>query len=93
MIGDGQDPDEPRWSTTSEPFAAPTVAEQGAVAMVRGGLRHLIVIDEGEAAARLLFRDIVPALDDDGASREVLEPPDWLALSVLVVRPNVNVQG
>ena len=52
-IGDGQDPDTEMVAdhlTSELVFAAPDWSlEQGAAAMVRGGFRHLIVIDEGEA--------------------------------------------
>ena len=43
--------------------------------MVRGGFRHLIVIDEGEAAGVLSVRDIVRCWTDDGASCEVPQSP------------------
>ena len=60
-IGDGQDPDAEMVSdhlTSELVFAAPDWSlEQGAAAMVRGGFRHLIVIDEGEAAGVLSVRD------------------------------------
>ncbi len=52
-IGDGQDPDAELVAdhlTADLVFAAPDWSlEQGAAAMVRGGFRHLVVIDEGEA--------------------------------------------
>src|ERR1700754_2033643 len=52
-IGDGQDPDSELVANhlTSElVFAAPDWSlEQGAAAMVRGGFRHLIGLDEGVA--------------------------------------------
>ena len=43
--------------------------------MVRGGFRHLIVIDGGEAAGVLSVRDIVRCWTDDGASCEVPQSP------------------
>ena len=57
-------------------FAAPDWSlEQGAAAMVRGNFRHLIVIDDGEAAGVLSVRDIVRCWTDDGASCEVPQSP------------------
>ena len=57
-------------------FAAPDWSlEQGAAAMVRGGFRHLIVIDGGEATGVLSVRDIVRCWTDDGASCEVPQSP------------------
>ena len=43
--------------------------------MVRGGFRHLIVIDEGEATGVLSVRDIVRCWTDDGASCDVPQSP------------------
>jgi signal-transduction protein with cAMP-binding, CBS, and nucleotidyltransferase domain len=42
--------------------------------MVRGGFRHLIVIDDGETAGILSVRDIVRCWTDDGASCELPQP-------------------
>lgn len=48
--------------TTELVFAAPTwTLDQAADAMVRGGFRHLIVLDAGEVAGVLGMRDIVRA--------------------------------
>src|SRR3954447_20673411 len=78
-IGEGQDPDAELVAehlTADLVFAAPDWSlEQGAAAMVRGGFRHLIVIDEGEAAGVLSVRDIVRCWTDDGASCEVPQSP------------------
>ena len=78
-IGEGQDPDTEIVAdhlTSELVFAAPDWSlEQGAAAMVRGGFRHLIVIDEGEAAGVLSVRDIVRCWTDDGASCEVPQSP------------------
>ena len=49
--------------------------EQAAVAMVRGGFRHLIVIEGGEPAGILSVRDIVRCWTDDGASCELPQSP------------------
>ena len=76
-IGEGQDPDTELVAdhlTADLVFAAPDWSlEQGAAAMVRGGFRHLIVIDEGEATGVLSVRDIVRCWTDDGAICEVPE--------------------
>lgn len=62
-VGAGQDPDAERVRdhlTADLVFAAPTwTLEQAAGAMVRGGFRHLIVLDQGEVAGILSVRDIV----------------------------------
>ena len=78
-LGEGQDPDTERVAdhlTADLVFAAPDWSlEQGAAAMVRGGFRHLIVIDGGEATGVLSVRDIVRCWTDDGASCEVPQSP------------------
>ena len=77
-IAEGQDPDaelvgdhltaelvlaEPDWSL-----------EEAAVAMVRGGFRHLVVVEGGETVGVLSVRDIVRCWTDDGAICEVPAP-------------------
>jgi CBS domain-containing protein len=77
-IAEGQDPDaelvgdhltaelvlaEPDWSL-----------EEAAVAMVRGGFRHLVVVDGGETVGVLSVRDIVRCWTDDGAICDVPAP-------------------
>ena len=53
-------------------FAAPDWSlEEAAVAMVRGGFRHLVVTTGGEVAGLLSMRDIVRCWTDDGAICEV----------------------
>src|SRR3954454_2838512 len=78
-IGDGQDPDAELVAnhlTADLVFAGPDWSlEQGAAAMVRGGFRHLVVIDEGEAAGGPSVRDIVRCWTDDGASCDVPQSP------------------
>lgn len=50
-------------------FAAPDWSlEQAAAAMVRGGFRHLIVLERGETVGILSVRDIVRCWTEDGAS-------------------------
>jgi CBS domain-containing protein len=47
---------EPNWSL-----------EEAAAAMVRGGFRHLIVVERGETMGILSVRDVVRCWTDDGA--------------------------
>jgi CBS domain-containing protein len=78
-LGEGQDADAERVAdhlTSDLVFAAPDWSlEQAAAAMVRGGFRHLIVIDGSEAAGILSVRDVVRCWTDDGASCEVPQSP------------------
>ena len=78
-IAKGQDPDEERVAdhlTAELVFAAPDWSlEQAAVAMVRGGFRHLVVVQDGETAGILSVRDIVRCWTDDGASCELPQQP------------------
>jgi CBS domain-containing protein len=64
-IGVGQDPDVEKAGAhlTSElVFAAPEwTLDQAAEAMVRGGFRHLVVLDQGEVVGIVSVRDIVRA--------------------------------
>ena len=77
-IGAGQDPDAELVAahlTAELVFAAPDWSlEQAAAAMVRGGFRHLIVLDDGETTGILSVRDIVRCWTDDGASCDVPQP-------------------
>lgn len=74
-VASGQEPDAERVADhmTDDPlFAAPDWSlEQAAVAMIRGGFRHVIVVDGAEVAGVLSMRDIVRCWTDDGASCEV----------------------
>ena len=76
-IGAGQDPDTERVGDHMSPnivFAAPEWSlEEAAVAMVKGGFRHLVVTDGGEIAGVLSVRDIVRCWTDDGAICDVPE--------------------
>jgi CBS domain-containing protein len=57
-------------------FAGPEWSlEQAAVAMVRGGFRHLVVIEEGEPSGIISVRDIVRCWTDDGAICDVPVSP------------------
>jgi CBS domain-containing protein len=76
-LGAGQDPDtEPvgRHLTSSLVFAAPDWSlEEAAVAMVRGGFRHLVVTEGGDIVGVLSVRDVVRCWTDDGAICDVPE--------------------
>jgi CBS domain-containing protein len=62
-LGEGQDPDTERVAdhlTGDLVFATPDwPLEAAAEAMVRGGFRHLVVMEGGEVAGMLSVRDIV----------------------------------
>ena len=74
-VGKGQDPDEERVAEHLSPqltFAAPDWSlERAAEAMVRGGFRHLVVIDGGRMTGILSMRDIVRCWVSDGATSEL----------------------
>ena len=77
-IGSGQNPDTERVCEHLSPkvtYAAPDWSlERAADAMVRGGFRHLVVVDGGEVIGVLSMRDIVRCWTDDGASCDVPRP-------------------
>jgi len=70
-IGDGQDPDAELVAehlTRDVVYASPEWSlEEAAAAMVRGGFRHLIVLDGGETVGILSVRDVVRCWTEDGA--------------------------
>lgn len=74
-LGSGQDPDQERVAdhlSSQLTFAAPTWSlEAAAEAMVRGGFRHLVVVDGGEMKGILSMRDIVRCWVSDGATSEL----------------------
>jgi len=74
-IGRGQDPETERVAdhlTAELVLAAPDWSlEQAAAAMVRGGFRHLVVVESAEIAGILSVRDIVRCWTDDGATCDV----------------------
>jgi CBS domain-containing protein len=76
-IGAGQSPDTEPVSEHLSPnvtYAAPDWSlERAAGAMVRGGFRHLVVVDGGELVGVLSMRDIVRCWTDDGATCDVPE--------------------
>ena len=54
-------------------YAAPSwTLEQAAAAMMRGGFRHLVVLDAGEVAGILSVRDIVRCWSRERASDELV---------------------
>ncbi|MGO8905119.1 MAG: cyclic nucleotide-binding/CBS domain-containing protein [Solirubrobacteraceae bacterium] len=70
-LAGGEDPDREAvvdHLTRDVVFAAPDWSlEEAAAAMVRGGFRHLIVLERGETLGILSVRDIVRCWTDDGA--------------------------
>ncbi len=76
-VGNGQDPDTERVAdhlTSNLTFASPDwPLERAAAAMIRGGFRHLVVVEGGELAGILSMRDIVRCWTGDGATCEVPE--------------------
>jgi CBS domain-containing protein len=76
-LGAGQDPDTERVAdhlTSSLVFAGPEWSlEEAAVAMIRGGFRHLVVLEGGEVTGVMSMRDIVRCWTEDGAICDVPE--------------------
>ena len=76
-IGSGEDPDSEKVAdhlSAHLTFAAPDWSlERAAEAMVRGGFRHLVVVDGGETVGVLSMRDIVRCWTGDGATCDVPE--------------------
>lgn len=76
-IGAGENPEQERVAdhlTSKLTFAAPDWSlEHAAAAMVRGGFRHLVVVDGSELVGILSMRDIVRVWCGDGASCELPE--------------------
>ncbi|HEX3909726.1 MAG TPA: CBS domain-containing protein [Solirubrobacteraceae bacterium] len=70
-LGSQQDPDVEMVAdhlTSDVVFAAPDWSlEEAAAAMVRGGFRHLIVVERGETVGILSVRDVVRCWTEDGA--------------------------
>jgi CBS domain-containing protein len=71
-VGGGEDPDQERVAdhlTSRLTFASPDWSlEHAAAAMVRGGFRHLVVVEGSELAGILSMRDIVRVWSGDGAN-------------------------
>jgi CBS domain-containing protein len=74
-VGAGEDPLSElvgNHQTANLTFASPEWSlERAAATMVRGGFRHLIVVDRGELVGMLSMRDIVRCWTEDGATSEV----------------------
>ena len=74
-IAAGQDPDSEQVCdhlTSDLVFASPEWSlEEAAVAMVRGGFRHLIVMRDGDVCGVLSVRDVVRCWTDDGSICDV----------------------
>jgi CBS domain-containing protein len=74
-VGAGQDPDAEqvgRHLSKDLTFAAPEWSlERAAAAMVKGGFRHLLVVENGETVGVLSIRDIVRCWTQDGATSEM----------------------
>ena len=74
-IGAGQSPDTERVAdhlSSNLTFAEPSWSlERAAEAMVRGGFRHLVVVEGGDTVGVLSMRDIVRCWTAVGASCEV----------------------
>jgi CBS domain-containing protein len=74
-IGAGEDPDRERVAdhlTSNLTFASPDWSlERAAAAMVRGGFRHLVVVEGSDLIGVLSMRDIVRCWTEDGATSEM----------------------
>ena len=74
-VGAGEDPDQERVAdhlTKNLTFASPEWSlEQAAAAMIKGGFRHLVVVEGGELVGILSMRDIVRCWTSHGATSEV----------------------
>jgi CBS domain-containing protein len=74
-IGQGQNPDEEHVGdhlSANLTFAAPEWSlERAAEAMVKGGFRHLVVVENGETVGVLSIRDIVRCWTRDGATSDM----------------------
>jgi CBS domain-containing protein len=74
-LGQGQDPSSELVRdhlSTDITFASPEWSlERAAEAMVRGGFRHLVVVDGGNLVGVLSMRDIVRCWVADGATSEL----------------------
>lgn len=74
-VGSGQDPDRELVAdhlTGNLVFAAPDWSlEDAAAAMIRGGFRHLVVIEAGQIAGLLSMRDVVRCWTQEGATSDM----------------------
>jgi len=80
-VGGGQDPDSEYVAehlTRDVVYAAPDWSlEEAAAAMVRGGFRHLIVLEQAETVGILSVRDVVRCWTEVGA---ICPVPAWGAV-------------
>src|SRR5437868_7424553 len=78
-IGGGQSPDDERVAnhlSANLTFASPDWSlERAAEAMVKGGFRHLVVVEDGETVGILSIRDIVRCWTADGATSSMPREP------------------
>lgn len=78
-IGVGQSPDDERVAdhlSANLTFASPDWSlERAAEAMVKGGFRHLVVVEDGETVGILSIRDIVRCWTADGATSSMPREP------------------
>lgn len=77
-IAAGQSPDSEKVAdhlSSQLTFASPEWSlERAAEAMVRGGFRHLVIVDGGELVGVISMRDIVRCWVSDGATSEMPGP-------------------
>ncbi len=77
-VGAGQSPDSEKVEdhlSAKLTFASPEWSlERAAEAMVRGGFRHLVIVDGGELVGVISMRDIVRCWVSDGATSEMPGP-------------------
>jgi CBS domain-containing protein len=77
-VGSGQNPDTEKVGdhlSANLTFAEPAWSlERAAEAMVRGGFRHLVVVDGGELVGVLSMRDIVRCWVTEGATSDMPGP-------------------
>ena len=82
-VGGGQSPDQEKVAdhlSSNLTFAEPSWSlEYAAEAMVRGGFRHLVVVDGSDLVGVLSMRDIVRCWVTDGATSDM--PSDAAAAS------------
>jgi CBS domain-containing protein len=74
-VAEGEDPDRElvaQHLTANLTFASPEWSlERAAETMIRGGFRHLVVVEGSELVGVLSMRDIVRCWTQDGATSEV----------------------
>ena len=95
-IGAGQDPDGERVAdhlTADVVFATPDWSlEEAAVAMVRGGFRHLIVTEGGEIAGIVTERDYLRRVTIEGRTEEETLVREIMTSPLVYVTPETSVE-